>query len=262
MIPVDGNFILAVAPQFSGDKKAAQEQIIGAISAIFSATLDRYAINTRLRIAHFMGQVTHECAGFRTTEAFASGAAYEGRQDLGNTQAGDGKRYKGRGLIQLTGRANYRDIGQIFGLPLEDNPAMAAEPVTALKIACEYWKKRNINSAADRDDLISATRLVNGGLNGLEDRRGYLIKAKSELARIEGLVISADEGGNTMILHRGSFGAGVAELQELLINKGFSLSIDSSFGAATELAVMTFQKANSLEANGIVERNTWTRLRA
>lgn len=65
-----------------------------------------------------------------------------------------------------------------------------------------------------------------------------------------------------MILHRGSFGAGVAELQELLINKGFSLSIDSSFGAATELAVMTFQKANSLEANGIVERNTWTRLRA
>lgn len=262
MIPVDGNFILAVAPQFSGDKKAAQEQIIGAISAIFSATLDGYAINTRLRIAHFMGQVTHECAGFRTTEAFASGAAYEGRQDLGNTQAGDGKRYKGRGLIQLTGRANYRDIGQILGLPLEDNPAMAAEPVTALKIACEYWKKRNINSAADRDDLISATRLVNGGLNGLEDRRGYLIKAKSELARIEGLVISADEGGNTMILHRGSFGAGVAELQELLINKGFSLSIDSSFGAATELAVMTFQKANSLEANGIVERNTWTRLRA
>lgn len=90
-----------------------------------------------------MGQVTHECAGFRTTEEFASGTAYEGRQDLGNTQAGDGKRYKGRGLIQLTGRANYRDIGQIFGLPLEDNPAMAAEPVTALKIACEYWKKRN-----------------------------------------------------------------------------------------------------------------------
>ncbi len=157
MIPVDGNFILAVAPQFSGDKKAAQEQIIGAISAIFSATLDRYAINIRLRIAHFMGQVTHECAGFRTTEEFASGAAYEGRQDLGNTQAGDGKRYKGRGLIQLTGRANYRDIGLILGLPLEDNPAMAAEPVTALKIACEYWKKRNINSAADRDDLISAT---------------------------------------------------------------------------------------------------------
>ncbi len=262
MIPVDGNFILAIAPRFSGDKKASQTKIIGAIAPIFSATLDSYGISTRLRIAHFMGQVTHECAGFTTTEEFASGAAYEGRKDLGNTQPGDGKRYKGRGLIQLTGHANYREIGQILGLPLEQDPEMAAEPVISLKIACEYWKKRNINSVADRDDLINATRLVNGGLNGLEDRRSYLIKAKTELARIEGLIISASEGGNTTILHRGSFGDGVVQLQELLIKKGFSLSIDGDFGAATELAVTTFQKANNLEADGIVGGNTWEKLRA
>lgn len=260
MIPVDSNFIFAVAPRFSGNKKAAQERIIGAISSIFSTTLDRYAINTRLRIAHFMGQVTHECAGFCTAEEFASGAAYEGRQDLGNTQPGDGKRYKGRGLIQLTGRANYRDIGRILGLPLENQPELAAEPVTALKIACEYWKKRNINTAADRDDLISVTKLVNGGLNGLEERRSYLIKAKSELARIEGLIVAANEGGNTTVLHRGSFGAGVVELQELLVKKGFALSIDGDFSAATELAIMAFQKANGLEVDGIVGKNTWNKL--
>src|SRR5690606_28454782 len=108
-------------------------------------TLNAYQINTKLRIAHFMGQVAHECAGFRTTEEFASGAAYEGRADLGNNQTGDGVRYKGRGLIQLTGRANYRRIGGLLGLPLEAEPQLAAEPATSLKIACEYWKIRNIN---------------------------------------------------------------------------------------------------------------------
>lgn len=261
MIPVDGNFILSVAPRFSGEKKETQTRIVGAISSIFSETLDKYEINTRLRIAHFMGQVTHECAGFRTTEEFASGAAYENREDLGNIHQGDGERYKGRGLIQLTGRANYQDVGNVLGLPLEDTPEIAAEPVISLKIACEYWKKHHINTAADRDDLISATRLVNGGLNGLEDRREYLRKAKTELARIEGLVISASEGANTTVLHRGSFGDGVAELQELLNKKGFSLSIDSDFGAATELAVMTFQKANGLNADGIVGQKTWVKLR-
>lgn len=262
MIPVDGNFILAIVPRFSGSRKQKQEQIIGAISAIFSSTLNHYAINTRLRIAHFMGQVTHECDGFVTTEEYASGAAYEGRHDLGNTQRGDGKRYKGRGLIQLTGRANYRKIGPLLDLPLEEAPELAAEPVNSLKIACEYWKTRNINAKAEQDDLFAVTRLVNGGLNGLEDRRQYLIKAKSELAKIEGLIIAANEGGHTTILHRGSFGAGVAELQKLLNKAGFALSIDGDFGAATELAIMTFQKNHSLAVDGIVGKNTWAKLRS
>lgn len=261
MIPVDGDFILTVAPRFSGAKADVQSRIVGEISAIFAPTLDSYGINTKLRIAHFMGQVTHECAGFRTTEEFASGAEYEGREDLGNTHAGDGKRYKGRGLIQLTGRANYKKIGQVLDIPLEDDPELAGEPAISLRIACEYWKSRNINAAADRDDLIKATRLVNGGLNGLDDRRKYLQKSKTALAHIEGVRVALNEGGSSIALRRGSFGNAVTELQELLTAKGFDISIDSDFGAATELAVMMFQKNNRLTVDGIVGRDTWSALR-
>lgn len=260
MIPVDSNFILTVAPRFSGAKAEAQSRIVGEISGVFSPTLDSYDINTKKRIAHFMGQVTHECAGFRTTEEFASGIAYEGREDLGNIRAGDGKRYKGRGLIQLTGRANYRKIGKILNLPLEESPELAAEPVTSLKIACEYWNTRNINTAADRDDLIRATKLVNGGLNGLDDRRKYLQKAKTALANIEGIRVALNEGGNTIVLRRGSFGDAVSQLQEQLVAKGFDISIDGDFGPATELAVMMFQKNNGLVVDGIVGQNTWSTL--
>ena len=182
MYLLDENFILRVAPRFSGAVAARQRAIVAAIAPAFGETLARYEIATLLRIAHFMAQVTHECAGFRTTEEFASGQAYEGRKDLGNLRRGDGRRYKGRGLIQLTGRANYRRIGARLGLDLEGDPALAAEPVTSLKIACEYWTSRDINAAADRDDLPRVTRLVNGGLNGLEDRRRYLLRAKAALA--------------------------------------------------------------------------------
>ena len=73
-------------------------------------------------IAHFLGQTCHESAGFRTTEEFASGENYEGRADLGNNRPGDGVRYKGRGLLQLTGRANYKVFGDLLGVQLEGNP--------------------------------------------------------------------------------------------------------------------------------------------
>lgn len=261
MIPVDGDFILAVAPKFSGSRAAAQTRIVGALSGVFAPTLDQYKINTRLRIAHFMAQVTHECAGFRTTEEFASGSAYEGRSDLGNTEVGDGKRYKGRGLIQLTGRANYRQIGSKLNLPLEDEPELAAEPATSLKIACEYWKSRKINAAADRDDLNKATRLVNGGLNGLEDRRKYLRKAKDALAVIEGIGVASAQGGSGVVLRRGSFGDAVGELQELLIANGYNVTVDNDFGSATELAVTLFQKNSRLKTDGIVGAKTWKALR-
>ncbi len=144
-----------------------------------ASVLDTYEINTRLRVAHFLAQVAHESDGFCTTEEYAaSGAAYEGRRDLGNTQPGDGRRFKGRGLIQLTGRASHAHLGGKLGVDPENNPEMAAEPNQPLRVACEYWKGRKLNQAADGDDLLDATRRVNGGQNGLDARRAYLVKAK------------------------------------------------------------------------------------
>jgi putative chitinase len=261
MLPVDGEFILKIAPRFSGDKGEAQRRIVAAISGSFAQVLDSYEINTPLRIAHFMGQVTHECAGFRTTEEFASGEAYENRKDLGNVKKGDGPRFKGRGLLQLTGRANYRDMGKTLKLPLEDEPKLASDPVTSLNIACEYWKKRKINTPADSDDLKKVTKLVNGGFNGLEDRRDFLRKAKVALAEMQGIAIGIEQGTGVPILRRGSNSEAVGELQELLRSKGLMLTIDDDFGAATEMAVKQFQTKAKLEADGIVGEETWVALR-
>jgi putative chitinase len=261
MLPVDGDFIRKVAPNFSGHMAERQAEIISAISGQFAEILNSYEINTPLRIAHFMGQVTHECAGFRTTEEFASGDDYEGRADLGNTQTGDGRRYKGRGLLQLTGRANYRRIGALLHLDLENQPLLAGDPLVSLRIACEYWKSRNINAAADQDDLVKVTKLVNGGTRGLEERRGFLQKAKAALAEMQGIAIGIDQGGTVVILRRGSHSDAVGELQTLLRDKGFPIALDNDFGAATELAVKQFQQQAGLTVDGIVGGKTWMALR-
>jgi putative chitinase len=260
MIPVDGDFILEVAPRFSGDKAQRQREIVGAISGQLSLILESYEISTYLRIAHFMGQVTHECAGFQTTEEFASGAAYNGRADLGNTKTGDGPRYKGRGLLQLTGRFNYRRYGDLLNLPLEDNPLMAGEPLVSLKIACEYWKDRKINPDCDRDDLIAVTKKVNGGLNGLADRREYYRQAKIALSRRQGLFVANDEGTGAPVIQRGSFGDAVTLLQEKLRAKGYNVTIDADFGPATDLAVRQFQTQHGLTVDGVVGAQTWKML--
>lgn len=135
-------------------------------------------LDTGLRLAHFMGQCAHESGGFRYMEEIASGAAYEGRADLGNTQPGDGRRYKGRGPIQLTGRSNYRRVGRLIGIDLESNPEIVARPSIGLLVGCVYWDGRKLNAKADADDLLGLTRAINGGTNGLEDRKVRTAKAK------------------------------------------------------------------------------------
>ncbi len=134
------------------------------------------------RLAHFLAQLIHESGSFRYMEEIASGQAYEGRKDLGNVQPGDGKLFKGRGPIQITGRANYRRYGARVGIDIERHPEIAALPSIGLHLALEYWRVNGLNTLADADNVLGITRLINGGTNGLDDRKAHLAKVKGWLA--------------------------------------------------------------------------------
>jgi putative chitinase len=128
-------------------------------------------ITTPKRAHAFLAQLAHESGDLRWMEELASGAEYEGRRDLGNIYYGDGKRYKGRGPIQLTGRTNYIRAGEALGVNLVDHPARAARPRYAFRVATWFWTTHGLNELADRDDFETITRRINGGLNGYEDRK-------------------------------------------------------------------------------------------
>ncbi len=134
-------------------------------------------INTPRRCAAFLAQLAHESGEFKWMEEIADGSAYEGRKDLGNTQPGDGKRFKGRGPIQLTGRANYIKAGQALGVDLIASPALAATAEVGFQVAAWYWTTRNLNAKADAGDLKGITKAINGGYNGLSDREKYYVRA-------------------------------------------------------------------------------------
>jgi putative chitinase len=144
--------------------------------------MKKYGITKPLRIAHFLAQIGHESASFRYAEEIADGSAYQGRTDLDNIHPGDGKRFKGRGLIQLTGRANYTEYSLDAGVDYVADPRkVATDPFVAVDVACWFWNKRKLNTLADRDDVKAVTRRINGGYNGLDDRIAYLVRAKAVL---------------------------------------------------------------------------------
>lgn len=166
----------ALFEKLGAGPELARELALGA-----NVHVPAHEIDTPLRLAHFLAQLGHESDGYRAMEEYASGAKYEGREDLGNTQAGDGKRYKGRGPIQLTGRANYRRYGRKIGVDLESHPEIAAIPSLGVLTACLYWEENGLNELADADDVEGITRKINGGLNGLADRKARLVKTKGLL---------------------------------------------------------------------------------
>lgn len=141
--------------------------------ADLNACLKRFEIDTPARIAHFMAQIAHESGGLRWLEEIADGSAYEGRFDLGNTQPGDGKRFKGAGVIQLTGRANYEAFSEFIGDPqvMEGCAYVASHyPFTS---AGFWWHNNHINEEVDGGaSCRRISRLVNGRdpANGLDDR--------------------------------------------------------------------------------------------
>jgi putative chitinase len=164
-----------------GIMTAASPRDIATYCQPLELTMRHYGIDTPLRRAHFLAQVGHESGALRYEEELASGEAYEGRADLGNTERGDGPRFKGRGLIQLTGRANYAAYGAARGFDFTqgDAPArIAADPELSADVAGWYWDRHGLNALADADDVRAVTRRINGGENGLADRIQYLGRAK------------------------------------------------------------------------------------
>lgn len=149
-----------------------------ALARDLGEAMHHYEINTRLRAAHFIAQTAHESGGYRWREELASGAEYEGRRDLGNTHPGDGRRYKGRSFIQVTGRANYAAISRALGVDFVRHPARLAERRFAALAAAWWWHQHGLNPYADHNDVLTITRIINGGYNGLDSRKAYLKRAK------------------------------------------------------------------------------------
>ena len=182
-----------------------------------SASMAAFGITTGLRQAHFLAQVGHESAGFTKTEeglnysenaltamfgtritgaqanSYGRNAAHPANQKMianiiyanrngnGDVASGDGYRYRGRGLIQITGKANYTALTGQLSADVVANPDLLKEPMQAAMSAAAWWKNHGLNELADTDDVTRITRVINGGTNGLEDRKSRLTKAKGIL---------------------------------------------------------------------------------
>jgi nucleoid-associated protein YgaU/predicted chitinase len=185
----------APAPAPSGpvgkvDMPLSADQIAAAMGApaanvrkywpAISQALAEAGITDRQSVIAVLATIAVETGRFEPIPEYASGWAYEGRKDLGNVHAGDGPRYKGRGFIQITGRANYRTYGNLLGVPLESNPDLALDAGIAAKIMASYFKQRNIPAKARAGDWQGVRRAVNGGLNGYD--RFYSVVRKLQAA--------------------------------------------------------------------------------
>ena len=158
-------------------------QTADTVAELMNRYAEEFGIATPLRWVHYLAQVAHESAELRYTEELASGAAYDTGKlaaKLGNTpeRDGDGQKYKGRGLIQLTGRSNYEAYKRYCGYDVVKQPELLAKPIGAIRSSMWFWKAHGLNELAERDDIVAVTKRINGGTNGLYERRNYMTKAK------------------------------------------------------------------------------------
>lgn len=273
---------------FAPDADAGYRETLLAEGDAMLALFDITA--TPRRLVHFLAQLSHESAGLRlreenlnytTTERlmqvwpsrFPNAAkavpfvhnpedlaneVYGGR--MGNTAPGDGFRYRGRGLIQLTGRANYRAYGRHLGIDLENDPDRAADASIALRIAAEFWSRaklrgeRQMNALADDDKITAITYRINGGFNGAEHRSAELERAK---------VIWSDPGGTaTGTSDRGDFDDRVRSLQLLLIeHRALTGKVDGKFGKNTYDGLFRFKTARRMQGAGYADTETFAALK-
>jgi putative chitinase len=145
----------------------------------------RFNINTPLRIAAFLAQIGHESGQLVYVREIwgptAGQKGYEGRADLGNTEPGDGRKYLGRGFIQITGRANYQKLSDDLNTDFIGSPQLLEQPEYAAMSAGWFWNQKGLNTLADREQFITITRRINGGTNGLAARQALYAKAKQIL---------------------------------------------------------------------------------
>lgn len=170
-------YLLKSSVQIISERQAEtifNKQVTTAQLTDLNNCLIRFSINTPPRLRHFISQVAHESCGLKYSQEIATGAAYENRRDLGNSQPGDGRRFKGAGFLQLTGRANYQALCNHLNDPrvMEGCAYVAATyPFTS---AGHWWHKNRMNAFCDLGVSVEqVTRRVNGGLNGLADRQLY-----------------------------------------------------------------------------------------
>lgn len=164
----------------------------GALLPVLDSAIREFAIDNPARTAAFLAQLAHESAEFRFMEELWGPTPAQRRYeppgrlaaDLGNTEPGDGRRFKGRGPIQITGRANYRRFGELLGLDLIASPARAAAPDVGFRIAGLFWSRKGLNELADQATgaaFREITRRINGGLNGVAERQRYYRVARTVL---------------------------------------------------------------------------------
>lgn len=168
--------------------------------------------------------------------------------ELGNTLPGDGYRYRGGGLLQTTGREAYKRRGVLAGVDFEANPELIVADDQALKPALSEWAEGNLNAAADRNDIVTITRVINGGLNGLDERQSWLALI---------LALAGDDAG-TPAWQPAAPDQTTSWLQTALNRLGTAppLAVDSNYGPATEAAVRRFQASAGLAVDGVAGAQT------
>jgi putative chitinase len=181
-LKVDGNIgpvtFAALIEWVGRSKLGAQGLALGTGMAVYLAPA---GITTPLRLAHFLGQGSHETMGFTVLRELwdptPAQKAYEGSATLGNTQPGDGFRFRGRGIFQTTGRANYAALAKRIGIDAVAHPELLEDPCTAVRSACDFWTMNSLAQWADADDELAMSRAINRGNphstkqpNGLAER--------------------------------------------------------------------------------------------
>jgi predicted chitinase len=264
---VNVDTLLATMPGLS--RKDAERYL-----PLMEAAMREYGVTNEMRGRMWLAQVGHESGSLRYFEEIADGSAYEGRKDLGNTQPGDGKKYKGRGPIQVTGRDNYTRAGSALKLPLVDQPTVAADPPHAFRVSAWWWKEHGLNEISDTGDVTAATKRINGGTNGLSDRQ-----SRYELARKQGskVIVSGGSGaappstappassgtaappwpGRVFKQPPTMQGSDVREWQTQMRKRGWAIDADGYYGPGSEKVCRQFQADKNLGVDGQVGPQTW-----